>query len=139
VQIARHSSRWALPFGFWHADCVSWKDGGEQETTGSPESGPNKAKELVMKRMGLILALFLVATFAGSQAAMAGHGYHGHGHYRANYGYRGVYGRPYLAGYGGYYGVGPAYAVPVPAYGYPAYPPAGFGVAGRNFSLWFGQ
>lgn len=107
-------------------------------------------RECAMRRMTLTLVALGLLVFGGSQVAMA-HGYPGHGYrpaYRGNYwaGYpyaRGAY-VPYTARYGGGYGAGCGVggaAVPYAA-GYGAgygYPQAGFGVAGRNFSLWFNQ
>lgn len=114
-----------------------------------------------MRRMLLTLVSLAAIGCGGVQTAMAhgyghgyGHGYHGGAPYRAGYA---SYGRGgcgpsfgYGAGYGGGYGYSANYAQPgygyaQPGYGYAqpgyqvAYPQAGFGVAGRNFSLWFQQ
>jgi hypothetical protein len=102
-----------------------------------------QVKEIAMRR--IVLTLVGLGMFlCGTNVAMA-HGYSHHGH-GAAYGHHAYYG-----GHGGWgvgyapvpiygsYGCGNGYAgYGYGGYGY-GYPPAGIGVAGRNFSLWFQQ
>ncbi len=98
-----------------------------------------------MRRITLVLACMAAFTFAGASTAMAGHNHHGYGHRAGHHGhqghgwsgngYHGGHGSGYR-GYGGWYGAPAGYGYGVYPY---AYPQPGFGVATRNFSLWFGQ
>jgi hypothetical protein len=104
-----------------------------------------QVKEFAMRRIVLTL-VGLGMFFCGTNVAMA-HGYVHHGHGPAH-GHQAFYRGGYYGGWGvgyapvpiyGSYGSGSGYdGYSYGNYGY-AYPQAGFGVAGRNFSLWFQQ
>jgi hypothetical protein len=138
--------------GLWHALCVRVSRGGKQIIGRLKRAARTAfAREFAMRRILLVTACLGILFFAGTTTALAkgphhgGYARHGHGHHhrhgdgRWSAGYRGGYGRhcgPRGVAYYPAYPAYPAYAAPYYGSGYSNF---GFGVAGRNFSLWLQQ